>query len=106
MHIAWLGKKTPFCGNVTYGREITNALLERGHRVTFLHFASAEGDAEAAAGYEEVSLPFIFKSQMGTIPALRSRRMLEDTLKALNPDLVHASLTLSLLDFKDRKSVV
>ena len=100
MHIAWLGKKTPFCGNVTYGREITNALLERGHRVTFLHFASAEGDAEAAAGYEEVSLPFIFKSQMGTIPALRSRRMLEDTLKALNPDLVHASLTLSLLDFK------
>jgi len=29
MHIAWLGKKSPFCGNVTYGREVTNSLLDR-----------------------------------------------------------------------------
>jgi hypothetical protein len=35
MHIAWLGKKTPVCGNVTYGREITNALLDRGHKLVF-----------------------------------------------------------------------
>ncbi|MEO0014077.1 MAG: hypothetical protein RLZZ535_2466, partial [Cyanobacteriota bacterium] len=37
MHIAWLGKKSPFCGNVTYGREITNALLDRDYQVSFLH---------------------------------------------------------------------
>jgi glycosyltransferase involved in cell wall biosynthesis len=100
MHIAWLGKKSPFCGNVTYGREITNALLDRGHRVTFLHFAQtdeAEGDHSS---YEEVSLPFIFKSQILTIPAFGSARLLADTLQKLNPDLVHASLTLSPLDFK------
>ncbi len=100
MHIAWLGKKSPFCGNVTYGREITNALLDRGHRVTFLHFAQSEESADDQSGYEEVSLPFIFKSQILTIPALGSARLLAETLQKLNPDLVHASLTLSPLDFR------
>lgn len=100
MHIAWLGKKSPFCGNVTYGREITNALLDRGHRVTFLHFAQADEAADDHSSYEEVSLPFIFKSQILTIPALGSARLLADTLQKLDPDLVHASLTLSPLDFK------
>ncbi len=100
MHIAWLGKKSPFCGNVTYGREITNALLDRGHRVTFLHFAQSEESADDQSGYEEVSLPFIFKSQILTIPALGSARLLAETLQKLSPDLVHASLTLSPLDFR------
>ncbi|MEM9949344.1 MAG: glycosyltransferase family 4 protein [Cyanobacteria bacterium P01_D01_bin.36] len=100
MHIAWLGKKSPFCGNVTYGREITNALLDRGHRVTFLHFAQSEDDTEDPNGYEEVSLPFIFKSQMLTIPTLGSARRLTEVLEKLNPDVVHASLILSPLDLK------
>lgn len=100
MHIAWLGKKSPFCGNVTYGREITNALLERGYRVTFLHFAAEAEPAEDQAGYEEVSLPFIFKSQILIIPALRSARRLAEVLAELKPDIVHASLSLSPLDLK------
>ncbi|MEO1447455.1 MAG: glycosyltransferase family 4 protein, partial [Cyanobacteria bacterium J06635_11] len=100
MHIAWLGKKSPFCGNVTYGREITNALLDRGHRVTFLHFAQSDEAADDPSGYEEVSLPFIFKSQMLTIPALGSARRLSEALQKLNPDVVHASLILSPLDLK------
>ncbi len=100
MHIAWLGKKNPFCGNVTYGREITNALLDRGHRVTFLHFAQSDEASEDQSGYEEVSLPFIFKSQIMTLPALGSARLLSETLAKLKPDIVHASLTLSPLDFK------
>ncbi len=100
MHIVWLGKKTPFCGNVTYGREITNALLDRGHRVTFIHFAQADNAADDQFGYEEVSLPFIFKSQILTIPSLGSARLLTETLQKLKPDLVHASLILSPLDLK------
>jgi glycosyltransferase involved in cell wall biosynthesis len=100
MHIAWLGKKSPFCGNVTYGKEITNALLDRGHRVTFLHFAAPDDTAEDSVSYEEVSLPFIFKSQILTIPALGSARLLSETLQKLNPDIVHASLILSPLDLK------
>ncbi|MEM1252255.1 MAG: glycosyltransferase family 4 protein [Cyanobacteria bacterium P01_H01_bin.21] len=100
MHIAWIGKKSPFCGNVTYGREITNALLERGYRVTFLHFATDAESADEHIGYEEVSLPFIFKSQILIIPSLRSARRLAEVLAELKPDLVHASLSLSPLDFK------
>ncbi|MYK07875.1 MAG: glycosyltransferase family 4 protein, partial [Synechococcus sp. SB0670_bin_20] len=38
VHIAWLGKKSPFCGNVTYGLAITEALRGRGHGVSFFHF--------------------------------------------------------------------
>ena len=100
MHIAWLGKKSPFCGNVTYGKEITNALLDRGHRVTFLHFAQPDDTAEDSVSYEEVSLPFIFKSQILTIPALGSAKLLSETLQKLQPDIVHASLILSPLDLK------
>lgn len=100
MHIAWLGKKTPFCGNVTYGKEITNALLDRGHRVTFLHFAQSEDIAVDPSGYKEVSLPFIFKSQILTIPTLGSGKRLAETLQQLKPDIVHASLILSPLDLK------
>ena len=103
MHIAWLGKKSPFCGNVTYGREITNALLERGHRVTLLHFAqSPDGHPAGTSGArsEEVPLPFLFKSQILTIPSLKSGKLLADALERLRPDLVHASLTLSPLDFR------
>lgn len=100
MHIAWLGKKSPFCGNVTYGKEITNALLDRGHRVTFLHFAQDDEPADDISSYEEVSLPFIFKSQILTIPAFGSARRLTEVLEKLQPDLVHASLTLTPLDFK------
>jgi len=37
-HIAWLGKKSPFCGNVTYGLSTTEALRRRGHAVSFIHF--------------------------------------------------------------------
>ncbi|MGF1517985.1 MAG: glycosyltransferase family 4 protein [Nodosilinea sp.] len=103
MHIAWLGKKSPFCGNVTYGREITNALLERGNRVTFLHFdQSPHGhhDDGLSEQSEEVSLPFLFKSQILTIPSLKSGKLLADALERLQPDIVHASLTLSPLDFR------
>lgn len=68
MRIAWIGKKSPFCGNVTYSREITNALLDRGHQVSFLHFAQEESDLEDWPNCQEVTLPFIYKSQVYTIP--------------------------------------
>ena len=100
MHIAWLGKKSPFCGNVTYGREITNALLDRGHQVTFLHFAQPNSEEYSHPDRHEVSLPFFFKSQILTLPSFRSGKLLVQALQRLKPDLVHASLTLSPLDFR------
>lgn len=107
MHIAWLGKKSPFCGNVTYGREVTNALLERGHQVSFLHFAQEEFAPESHTEtpediqeeVQEVSIPCLYKSQIYTIPSPKSSKVLTQALQRLKPDLVHASLTLSPLDF-------
>jgi glycosyltransferase involved in cell wall biosynthesis len=100
MHIAWLGKKSPFCGNVTYSREITNALLDRGYKVSFFHF-SEESDESSPENYEaEVNLPFLYKSQIYTIPSPKSTKILLRSLKQLRPDIVHASLTLSPLDFR------
>jgi glycosyltransferase involved in cell wall biosynthesis len=108
MHIAWLGKKSPFCGNVTYGREITNALLDRDYQVSFLHFSQPQTnyahhltqESQAWSNCHEVSLPFIYKSQVYTIPTFKSSKVLLRSLQRLKPDLVHASLTLSPLDFR------
>ncbi len=100
MHIAWLGKKSPFCGNVTYGRETTNVLLSRGKQVSFFHFAQEETECNHSSECPEVFLPFLYKSQVYTIPTLKSSKILTDALKKLQPDLVHASLTLSPLDFR------
>ncbi len=101
MHIAWLGKKTPFCGNVTYSREVTNALLDRDHQVSFFHFAQEEVVPDNFPDLREIQIPFLYKSQIYTIPTLKSAKVLEQALKNLSPkpDIVHASLTLSPLDF-------
>ncbi len=87
MHIAWLGKKHPFCGNVTYSREITNALLDRGYQVSFLHFATDNADLEKWPVCEEVPLPCIYKSQGYTIPSLKSSKVLSQALQNLSPIL-------------------
>ncbi|MGF1482624.1 MAG: glycosyltransferase family 4 protein [Cyanophyceae cyanobacterium] len=100
MHIAWLGKKSPFCGNVTYGREVTNGLLEREYRISFLHFAQEEAPDKNWPHCPEIFLPFVYKSQGYTIPSLKASRVLTRSLQELRPDLIHASLTLSPLDFR------
>ena len=118
-HIAWLGKKSPFCGNVTYGLTTTESLRRRGHSVQFIHFdtpaaplgrdermapeavaVSPSGSAPEAEAEPEVTLPYLVKSQVYTIPSPGAQRELRESLERLRPDLVHASLTLSPLDFR------
>ncbi|MEB3158729.1 MAG: glycosyltransferase family 4 protein [Synechococcus sp.] len=102
-HIAWLGKKSPFCGNVTYGLSTTEALRLRGHQTSFIHFDNpgAPGSTTSLlANDPDVSLPYLVKSQVYTIPSPRAQRELRESLERLQPDLVHASLTLSPLDFR------
>jgi glycosyltransferase involved in cell wall biosynthesis len=112
-HIAWLGKKSPFCGNVTYGLSTTEALRQRGHEVSFIHFDTPaahlgrlEGRPRLATtaaeqpGTPEVALSYLVKSQVYTIPSPGAQRQLRESLERLRPDLVHASLTLSPLDFR------
>ncbi|MEB3266688.1 MAG: glycosyltransferase family 4 protein [Cyanobacteriota bacterium] len=105
--IAWLGKKSPFCGNVTYGLSTTEALRQRGHSVNFIHFDTPAVSAGRFApesvlqpASPEVALPYLVKSQVYTIPSLGAQRELRESLERLQPDLVHASLTLSPLDFR------
>jgi glycosyltransferase involved in cell wall biosynthesis len=103
-HIAWLGKKSPFCGNVTYGLSTTAALKQRGHDISFIHFdtpaAGLGRTPEASEPSPEVALPYLVKSQVYTIPSPGAQRELRESLERLRPDLVHASLTLSPLDFR------
>lgn len=111
-HIAWLGKKSPFCGNVTYGLSTTAALKQRGHEISFIHFDTPAGglgknhdEAVTSLGSNagdnpEVALPYLVKSQVYTIPSPGAQRELRESLERLQPDLVHASLTLSPLDFR------
>ena len=103
MRIAWLGKKSPFCGNVSYGLAVTEALKERGHGISFIHFntPSLQANSESHNDQEpEGALPYLVKSQMYTIPSPRASRELRESLERFQPDLVHASLTLSPLDFR------
>lgn len=106
-HIAWLGKKSPFCGNVTYGLAITEALRQRGHQISFIHFDTpapalgrSAGSGEGSGDSPEVALPYLVKSQVYTIPSPGAQRELRESLERMQPELVHASLTLSPLDFR------
>jgi glycosyltransferase involved in cell wall biosynthesis len=104
VQIAWLGKKSPFCGNVSYGLSTTEALRQRGHQTHFIHFdtplSPERGTASLLGNDPDVSLPYLVKSQVYTIPSLGAQRELRDSLERIKPDLVHASLTLSPLDFR------
>ncbi len=104
VHIAWLGKKSPFCGNVSYGKTTTEYLRKRGYKVSFIHFDNPNNKEESEdllfANDPEVSLPYLIKSQVYTRPSLQAEKKLKNSLKKLNPDIVHASLTLSPLDFR------
>ena len=103
VRIAWLGKKSPFCGNVSYGNLITEHLKKRGHNVSFIHFDNHLPNNKSESLFDndpEVSLPYLIKSQVYTIPSPRAEKELKDSLEKLKPDIVHASLTLSPLDFR------
>ena len=68
VHIAWLGKKSPFCGNVTYGNSTTEELRIRGHKISFIHFDNPSTSNSSKplflANDPDVSLPYLIKSQV------------------------------------------
>ncbi len=107
MHVAWVGKKSPFCGNVVYSREVTKALVDRGHRVSFIHYDFDENDAIATANKDdgaawpdlrEVSIPCLYKSTYVILQSPKASKVLVEALQELKPDLVHVSGPVSFLD--------
>ena len=82
-------------------------MRERGHQISFIHFdtpapalgrSGSNGD-EVLGSSPEVTLPYLVKSQVYTIPSPGAQRELRESLERMQPEVVHASLTLSPLDF-------
>jgi glycosyltransferase involved in cell wall biosynthesis len=96
MRVAWLGHRsaTGADGIITYSREITNGLRERGVDVLFLHHARDQVDEEGSIALEAFAL-----SHRLVLSPPGSKRKLLDLLRAHEVDLVHVSLAFSSLDF-------
>ncbi len=95
LRVAWLGQRSGEAGDglVTYSREITRGLLERGAEVLFVHHDPAvEGDRSVALDAMAVGDRF-------RIAAPGTGRRLAEQLRGHQVDLVHVSLSFSSLDF-------
>ena len=96
LRVAWLGHRstTEADGIITYSREITNGLRERGVEVVFFHHARDQTDDDQSVALEALSL-----SHRLVLSAPGSKKKLIDLLRRHEVDLVHVSLSFSSLDF-------
>lgn len=95
MRIAIIGKKYPFCGIVTYCRELVRALRAGGHDVAFYYLHNEEVRTE-----DEESLPYLLKTHMFVLPKPDASQRLAAHLAGFEPDVVHASFALGPLDWR------
>ena len=96
LRVAWLGHRstTEADGIITYSREITNGLRERGVEVVFFHHARDQTADDQSVALEALSL-----SHRLVLSAPGSKKKLIDLLRRHEVDLVHVSLSFSSLDF-------
>ena len=95
MRIAWLGHRSArgADGIITYSREITAGLRERGLEVIFFHH-----DRDVA-GDDSIALPALTDGHRFVIPKPGAGKRLRNLLRRHEVDLVHVSLSFSMLDF-------
>jgi glycosyltransferase involved in cell wall biosynthesis len=93
MRIAIIGKKFPFCGIVTYCRELIRALRAQGHTVAFYYLHNEEVVED-----NEDGLPYLLKTHVYILPQGDAKARLTEHLRQFRPDVVHASYALSFLD--------
>ncbi|AEE15107.1 glycosyl transferase group 1 [Thermodesulfobium narugense DSM 14796] len=93
LKILILGRLSPVDGNSVYVQEIKEKLSERGHNVHLLLFDEGEDEEDKSF------LPYLFKTQPYIMIAPSTIKKLKDIVKAVKPDCIHISLTLSFLDF-------
>ncbi len=95
LRVAWLGHRsaTGADGIITYSREITRGLRERGVDVLFLHHARDQADDSS------IALDSFGISHRLVLSPPSAKRRLMDVLRAHRIDLVHVSLAFSSLDF-------
>jgi glycosyltransferase involved in cell wall biosynthesis len=96
LRVAWLGHRSATGGDgiITYSREITNGLRERGVEVLFLHHARDQPDDEGSIALDAFAL-----SHRLVLSPPRTKRRLLDLLRLHSVDVVHVSLAFSSLDF-------
>jgi glycosyltransferase involved in cell wall biosynthesis len=96
MRVAWLGHRstTGADGIITYSREITAGLRERGVEVLFFHHARDQADDEKSIALEAFSVSHRF-----VLSPPGGKRKLLNLLQSHAVDLVHVSLAFSSLDF-------
>ena len=101
--IAWLGKKSPFCGNVSYGISTTEALRKRGHQVHFIHFDNPRSperdDTSLLANDPDVSLPSFLSS--GSLKAMKLKQVvfMAFCIHNSNPLLAHHGNEKTSVDY-------
>jgi glycosyltransferase involved in cell wall biosynthesis len=95
LRVAWLGHRSATGGDgiITYSREITSGLRERGVEVVFFHHAPDLADAQS------VVLDAVALSHRLVISRPGTKRMLVDLLRRHEVDVVHVSLSFSSIDF-------
>jgi glycosyltransferase involved in cell wall biosynthesis len=100
LRVAWLGQRSPDAGDglITYSREITRGLRERGVDVVFVHHGP-DGLASDRAGASSVALEALPFGDRFRIAAPGSARRLAAALSQHRVDVVHVSLSFSSLDF-------
>lgn len=96
LRVAWLGHRstTGADGIITYSREITKGLRERGVEVLFLHHDRDQADDEQSIALDAYAL-----SHRLVLSPPRAKRKLLTLLQRREVDLVHVSLAFSSLDF-------
>jgi glycosyltransferase involved in cell wall biosynthesis len=96
VRVAWLGHRsaTGADGIITYSREITGGLRDRGVEVLFLHHDRDQVEEEGSIALDAFSL-----SHRLVLSPPGSKRKLLDLLREHEVDLVHVSLAFSSLDF-------
>jgi glycosyltransferase involved in cell wall biosynthesis len=100
VRVAWLGHRSATGGDglITYSRQITAGLRERGVDVLFLHH-SRDLEDETAADEDSIALEAVSLSHRLVIARPGARRRLAELLSRRQVDLVHVSLSFSSLDF-------
>jgi glycosyltransferase involved in cell wall biosynthesis len=94
LRVAWLGHRSATAGDglITYSREMTRGLLERGLDVVFFHHDPGQ------AGDGSIALDAYRVSNRLLVERPGSRRRLQELLRWHHVDIVHVSLSFSSLD--------
>lgn len=95
LRIAWLGHRSDNAGDglITYSRETVAALRARNVEVLFAHFERGAFDSDSFV------LDAYTRSHRFVVPRIGSARRLVEALRDTDVDVVHASLSWSMLDF-------